>query len=328
MSKKQLIIHPLTFIPDLPIGLEIFSWDERKRSFAKILNADESLSQETQNQLAMQAEPNCYILAESLGAYRKILANNLNYVANANPLPEIIKLSIICEFMRFHLSDALDSRSFERWIESAYSCAKDFDHRVKTATLGQAKAWGQKVLFALWKEGTFLNHSFNVGFYCYLLAKCLPKKLSEELDPVECMVSGFLHDVGKLCGDDESEDSGTELTAPVGRLLSNPIKEYDSHPSVGFKLLMKNPTITKLPLLACYQHHERHNGKGYPVGLYSEEIPIGSSICAVANRWDGLLTDRQGSKAISRVNAIQTIQSEKSLYWNAEVVQCLSKLMC
>ena len=326
MSKKQIAVHPLTLIPDHNVGLEISSWDERKKSYEIIVEADESLSTETQNQLAMLAEPNCFIPADSLGVYREILANNLNYLANDNSLSEIVKLSIICESSRFRLSDALDSLSFEQWIAAAYANAKAFDQYVKNGTKGKIESLGRKVLFALWKEGTYVNHSFNVGFYCYLLAKCMPKKLVEELDPVECMVSGFLHDVGKLTND-IGDDETPRLVMPVGPLVFNHIKKYDPHPSIGFKLLLRYPIITKLPLLVCYQHHERHNGKGYPVGLYSEEIPIGSSICAVANRWDGLTTERRGSKAISRVSAIQTIQSEKSLYWNAEVVQCLAKLM-
>lgn len=326
MSKKQIAVHPLTLIPNHNVGLEISSWDEQKESYELIVASDESLSTETQNKLAMFSEPNCYIPADSLGVYREILANNLNYLASENSLPEIVQLSIICEYSRLRLSEALDSLSFEQWISAAYSNAKDFDQNVKHATKGKIESLGRKVLFALWKEGTYLNHSFNVGFYCYLLAKCMPKKLVEELDPVECMVSGILHDVGKLTNDIGDEDTPT-MIPPVGPLVITPIKKYDPHPSIGFKLLLRYPIITKLPLLACYQHHERHNGKGYPVGLYSEEIPIGSSICAAANRWDGLMTERRGSKAISRVSAIQTIQSEKSLYWNAEVVQCLAKLM-
>jgi HD-GYP domain-containing protein (c-di-GMP phosphodiesterase class II) len=326
MSKKQIAVHPLTLIANHNVGLEISSWDEKKRSFEKIVDADEAISTEMQNQLALLSEPNCYIPAESLGLYREILVNNLNYLANDTELSEIVKLSIVCEFNRFRLSDALDSLRFDHWIESVYACAKDFDRSVNSVSKGKIESLGKKTLFALWKEGTFLNHSFNVGFYCYLLTKCMPKKLVEELDPVECMVSGILHDVGKLTND-IGDDETPRLVMPVGPLEMNPIRKYDPHPSIGFKLLLRYPIITKLPLLACYQHHERHNGKGYPVGLYSEEIPIGSSICAVANRWDGLVTERRGSKAISRVSAIQTIQSEKSLYWNAEVVQCLAKLM-
>lgn len=326
MSKKYLAVHPLTFIPNHSIGLEIYSWDERNLAFVKVLEPDDLLDQERQNHFAMLEEPNCYFSADMLPRYREILANNVSQQGDAAQIPEIVKLTIICEFIRYRLSDALESLSFDHWIESAYSNAREFDQNVKSISAGKIELLGRKVLFSLWKEGTFLNHSFNVGFYCYLLARCLRKKMNIELDPVECMVGGILHDTGKLC--DNSDVNGNPVMIPlVGRIESIPFRKYDSHPTTGFELLMRSPAITKLPLLACYQHHERHNGKGYPVGLTSDQIEIGSSICAVANRWDGLMTDRKGHKAISRVNAIQTIQSEKSLYWNAEVVQCLAMLM-
>ena len=84
MSKKQIAVHPLTLIPDHNVGLEISSWDEQKKSYEIIVDTDESISTETQNQLAMLSEPNCYIPADSLGVYRETLANNLNYLANDN----------------------------------------------------------------------------------------------------------------------------------------------------------------------------------------------------------------------------------------------------
>jgi len=326
MSKKYLAVHPLTFIPNHSASLEIYSWDERNLSFVKVLEPDDLLSQERQNHFAMLEEPNLYISADMLPRYREILAYNLTHKVNAEQIPEIVKLTIVCESIRYRLSDALESLSFDHWIESVYANSKEFEQFVKSISTGKIELMGRKVLFSLWKEGTFLNHSFNVGFYCYLLARCLRKKMNIELDPVECMVGGILHDIGKLC--DNSDINGNIVMIPLdGRIESIPFRKYDSHPSVGFELLLRSPAITKLPLLACYQHHERHNGKGYPVGLTSDQIAIGSSICAVANRWDGLMTDRKGHKAISRVNAIQTIQSEKSLYWNAEVVQCLAMLM-
>ena len=47
-------------------------------------------------------------------------------------------------------------------------------------------------------------------------------------------------------------------------------------------------------------HHERHDGKGYPMGLAGDEIPEFARIIAVADAFDSMTSDRsyRGAKPV------------------------------
>jgi HD-GYP domain-containing protein (c-di-GMP phosphodiesterase class II) len=62
--------------------------------------------------------------------------------------------------------------------------------------------------------------------------------------------------------------------------------------------------IREIPFLSgaariVLAHHERFDGKGYPAGLKSEEIPLGARIFVLADTFDAMTSDRPYRKALS-----------------------------
>jgi HD-GYP domain-containing protein (c-di-GMP phosphodiesterase class II) len=63
------------------------------------------------------------------------------------------------------------------------------------------------------------------------------------------------------------------------------------HPADAFHL----PSPIQFPRPALdipYAHHEHWDGRGYPRGLKSDEIPFAARIFAVVDVWDALCSDR------------------------------------
>ncbi len=52
------------------------------------------------------------------------------------------------------------------------------------------------------------------------------------------------------------------------------------------------------------KHHERWDGKGYPLGLKEEEIPLECRILAIADAYDAMTSDRPYRKAMSCEEAV------------------------
>jgi HD-GYP domain-containing protein (c-di-GMP phosphodiesterase class II) len=50
-------------------------------------------------------------------------------------------------------------------------------------------------------------------------------------------------------------------------------------------------------------HHERTDGKGYPLGLSGEEIPLPARILAVADAYEAMTSDRPYRMAIAKQSA-------------------------
>jgi len=147
------------------------------------------------------------------------------------------------------------------------------------------------------------THSINVGIFATGLAKLLLGK-----DPghrIHELASGFfLHDIGK------SLQPPAIINKP-GPLTHSEWKTMKQHPAEGFKLLMNyNYTGEEIKIIVT-QHHERNNGRGYPLGLRGNEIHMYSKICCIADVFEALTSQRPYKKRNeSSFNAFLIMRNE------------------
>ena len=117
------------------------------------------------------------------------------------------------------------------------------------------------------------THSANVAFYAGMLAA----ELGYDPHDVELMTTaGLLHDLGKLAIDEK-------ILCKPGRLTDEEFDVIRLHPTVGFEQLNYREDLTEGQLMMVYQHHERPDGKGYPVGVVDSEIHSWAKICSVVD---------------------------------------------
>ena len=74
-------------------------------------------------------------------------------------------------------------------------------------------------------------------------------------------------------------------------------------------------------LMLIYQHHERLNGSGYPVGLCGDEVHEWARICAVADVFDAMTSDRPYRKPDSVEEACGLFVRFSEEY-DKEMVEC------
>ena len=58
-----------------------------------------------------------------------------------------------------------------------------------------------------------------------------------------------------------------------------------------------------------YTHHERWDGRGYPLGLAGEDIPLHGRILAIADTYDAMTSHRAYRRALPHDVAIREIQT-------------------
>ena len=90
-------------------------------------------------------------------------------------------------------------------------------------------------------------------------------------------------------------------------------------------MLCKEPGVNEIHLMICYQHHERLDGKGGPVGLIENELLDETKICAVANRFDGLTSKRSQRLSMTRSAALLLMESECGTVIDKEAWKCLNQ---
>ncbi len=143
------------------------------------------------------------------------------------------------------------------------------------------------------------THNINVATICLLIGQALG--LSKE-DMNDLGVGGMLHDVGKL-------KIPLSILNKDGKLTDQEFAEMKSHPTYGYEILSKSRGISERARMIALQHHEKFQGGGYPKRLKGNEISLFARICAVADVYDALTTDRPYRVAMSPYEAMKILNA-------------------
>jgi HD-GYP domain-containing protein (c-di-GMP phosphodiesterase class II) len=130
-------------------------------------------------------------------------------------------------------------------------------------------------------------------------------------------IAGVLHDIGKIGVPDEILHKPSKLTL-------NERKQIERHPVIGADIISHIKGLRHL-IGGIKHHHERYDGKGYPDGLKSDQIPLMARIIAVADTYDAMTSDRPYRNGLSALTAKQEIQRNASSQFDPYIVAAFLK---
>jgi HD-GYP domain-containing protein (c-di-GMP phosphodiesterase class II) len=96
--------------------------------------------------------------------------------------------------------------------------------------------------------------------------------------------AGMLHDVGKL-------GVPTRVLQKTGKLTEEEYAAIQLHPYRGLDIVREIGFLDEA-LAGIMHHHERIDGRGYPMGLAGDEIPEFARVLAVADAFDSMTSTR------------------------------------
>jgi HD domain len=117
-------------------------------------------------------------------------------------------------------------------------------------------------------------------------------------DRVEAInYAGMLHDVGKL-------GVPTKVLQKTGKLTEEEYAAIQLHPMRGLDIVREIGFLDEA-LAGIMHHHERIDGRGYPMGLAGDEIPEFARVLAVADAFDAMTSTRsyRGARPIDEAIA-------------------------
>jgi putative nucleotidyltransferase with HDIG domain len=170
---------------------------------------------------------------------------------------------------------------------------------------------------AMHDTGTF-KHLINVSTYAVLLAKQLG--IVEERELKEIATGGLLHDVGKRFMPQRLLNKTTAYNDKDRQLINQ-------HPTRGFEELYPFEAISFGQKMMVYQHHERMNGEGYPVGITGEEIHPWARICAIVDVHEALTGNRYYRKSDPIPKVLEYLGEKAGTYFDKEIFQCWKLIM-
>jgi putative nucleotidyltransferase with HDIG domain len=143
------------------------------------------------------------------------------------------------------------------------------------------------------------GHSARVGTIADRIAEILGMKADRRRVLRRAAV---LHDIGKL------GVSSTILEKP-GKLDAKEWEIMRGHAALTTNILGQIGIMGDMAMVAG-SHHERLDGKGYPLGLDERSISMESRIITVADIYDALIADRPYRPGMTSEKAMVILQSE------------------
>ena len=142
------------------------------------------------------------------------------------------------------------------------------------------------------------GHSDRVTRYSVMIAREMGHP-DEFLEIVR--ISAQLHDVGKIGIEDR-------ILKKPGALTPEEFDVMKTHTTKGANILRPVAELKEM-IPGIELHHESLDGRGYPHGLKSDDIPLLPRIIAVADTFDALTTNRPYQQAHEVNDALRIIHS-------------------
>jgi len=155
------------------------------------------------------------------------------------------------------------------------------------------------------------NHVKRVAEYCRLFAVKYGLSTGET---TLLKLGAPMHDIGKIAIPDA-------ILLKPGKLTEEEWTVMKTHTTLGYGFLkFSKRRLLKSAAIIAHQHHEKWDGSGYPCGTSGEAIHIYGRICALADVFDALGSDRVYKKAWELDRVVSLFKAEREHQFDPDLV--------
>ncbi|PKM82719.1 MAG: hypothetical protein CVU89_04250 [Firmicutes bacterium HGW-Firmicutes-14] len=129
----------------------------------------------------------------------------------------------------------------------------------------------------------------------------------------------YLHDIGKI-------EISREILNKKGTLTDDEWLVLKCHPQWGADIIKPVSALQQILPQILY-HHERFDGKGYPVGLGGTDIPLNARILAIADSFDAMTTDRPYKRGLTLKTAVKELYRCSGAQFDPNLVELFVKAL-
>lgn len=244
--------------------------------------------------------------------------------------PEIVKARVSTHVTLKMASDTLKGKNqiLEQEVERRTNEAlrqKEQLHAI------QDVAFYAMVSLAETRDNETGNHIKRTQAYIKRLAEQLRKStryVSELNDEFIDLLykSAPLHDIGKIGIPDT-------ILLKEGPLTHDEFQVMKTHTTIGYEAIKNAEKVSDQPMKfltvakeIAYSHHERWDGKGYPLGLVGEQIPLSARLMAIADVYDALISKRVYKPAFTHSDAVNIILSGKGTQFDPTIIDAFAEI--
>jgi hypothetical protein len=160
-------------------------------------------------------------------------------------------------------------------------------------------------------DRTTAGHMFMVSMLAVLLGR---EVFGPDRDTLKALASaGMLHDLGKLSLPSEVLKKRAPLTRDEVHLVQQ-------HPIESVRMVDGDPHVTAPVRQMIMQHHERMDGRGYPLGLTGADLLPGSRVLSVVDSFHALIGRRPYRSPLSPADANRVLLKQSGTQFDSDLL--------
>lgn len=178
-----------------------------------------------------------------------------------------------------------DEKKASKEIERFKSLVQD----VVDEIIGNKDCVKQLINIRNYDDNTF-NHSLEVAELSIIIGINMN---FERIELRHLAEAAILHDVGKIA-------IPIEIINKPGKLTKEEFDIVKTHPRLGREILESTGKFELPVLMGTQQHHERFDGKGYPMGIDGTKISKIAKVISVADDYSAMTSKRSYKEAFKK----------------------------
>jgi HD-GYP domain-containing protein (c-di-GMP phosphodiesterase class II) len=278
-------------------GFDIYLHNQEQQGYVLYRSGDVKFKEEHKDRLVSNKIGDIFITSSERRIYSQYVEDNLSEIISDDNFPREKKSKLVYDCSTDLIKTIFDRTRIADKIPRVSNVVKNTISHISKGVMEFIT-----MLDTMSHDYYTINHSVNV---C-IIGLALGQKIGLNRNELHELGTGLiLHDLGKSKIDDSILMKKGPLTDHEWKLIKN-------HPTVGALIAESTRQISPLSLTVIRQHHEKCNGKGYPIGLYEPQIHLFSRIATLADVYDALTTERPYNSALKAFPAIQLMNTEMS----------------
>src|SRR4051812_12366340 len=187
--------------------------------------------------------------------------------------------------------------------------------------LADAVTQNRTALMALTAMRNYDNYTFthmvNVSILTMAQARALgiDGKLLREFG-----MSALMHDIGKV-------RTPKEILNKPGKLTDEEFTIMRRHVVDGAEILRRTPEMPILAPVVAFEHHLRLDGSGYPRAVSRESLNVGSMLCAIADVYDAMRSQRSYQQAHPTDRILAVLKRNEGAQLDQDLVRRFVQLL-
>ncbi|MBK3496833.1 HD-GYP domain-containing protein [Viridibacillus sp. YIM B01967] len=175
----------------------------------------------------------------------------------------------------------------------------------------------RSLIFSLNELSNSKNYIYHHSVAISLISAVVAQKMSfSKGDVIQMASAAALADCGMA-------KVNKKILKKAGALTEYELKEIQEHPFYSSQMVRDISILKSDMKIAIYQHHERLDGSGYPMGEKGNAIAVYSHIIAVADVFHAMTCERVYRAKESSFKVLEMIRESEFGKFNIEVVHAL-----